>query len=325
MRVFLLGVISLVCAGCTTMALQQNTLNLVASLTDTRFQEVLDNLAKIAANEGNLPSYAPIIEGSTMVNDTLNFDPKTAWARATFKGFSAETFSMVGTHSPQPTWTVDPVAQYQQMEALQSAILWVLCGPPHPGSHAEQLLELFKVEDDLRRLPAGWLHVGCLQDVPSFALYSAHCHGKWVWVTKEGMVGLSAFTLILQDIATVDLSSLQLPDAALIVKVKLATKNKAGQADSTSKSDDPTIETKNAKKVHWVQSANTLKIAAKMPGGLGIEQDAQFRLPEELAAALVPSVFYDERNETLFVVPSPTPVPGLNVTPSFIGRSSKGG
>jgi hypothetical protein len=43
--------------------------------------------------------------------------------------------------------------------------------------------------------------------MPHNACYRAHCGGTWVWVTPECTKALADFTLILQDIARVDINS----------------------------------------------------------------------------------------------------------------------
>jgi len=70
-----------------------------------------------------------------------------------------------------------------------------------PGYHPH-----FGVKDRLRTLPAGWLHVGRMCEVPVEACYKAQCGDTWVWVMRDGMEGLSGFTLVLQDIATLNVA-----------------------------------------------------------------------------------------------------------------------
>jgi hypothetical protein len=104
------------------------------------------------------------------------------------------------------------------MEAMRCACQWVIFGPEracseYPGLLADPEQDLsatphFGVEDRLARLPSGWLHVGCLIEVPPGACYKAHCGGTWVWVMPEGRRGLADFTLVLHDIATLDLRSI---------------------------------------------------------------------------------------------------------------------
>jgi hypothetical protein len=58
----------------------------------------------------------------------------------------------------------------------------------------------------LVRLPQGWLHIGRLCDVPLTACYKDHCGDTWVWVMPDGIEGLAGFTLVLQDIATLNVT-----------------------------------------------------------------------------------------------------------------------
>jgi hypothetical protein len=108
------------------------------------------------------------------------------------------------------------VADYTQLEAMRCACRWVLAGPEQcepdclhiladpekdmsPGPH-------FGVANRLERLPHGWLRVGRLCDVPAGALYQDHCGDTWVWITPDGLEGLAGFTLVLQDIATLNVT-----------------------------------------------------------------------------------------------------------------------
>jgi len=55
-------------------------------------------------------------------------------------------------------------------------------------------------------LPIGWFQVGCEEDVPPDACYVSSICGTWVWVTADGIDGLSQFTLAIIDMATTDLA-----------------------------------------------------------------------------------------------------------------------
>jgi hypothetical protein len=216
----LLVLVPLLGTGCTSLALERHTLNQTATLTDVRFQQVMDNLAATAANSAVLPAYAPIGEGTSLIQDTMIFDAKTLWQRANFKGFSSSTLALTGQRQPQPQWTLDPASEPQQLEAMQYALIWAVCGsPPPPCSEAERLLKHFQVYDALARMPGGWLHYGDCHDPSQKVLYRGRCGGVKVSVGPDGMQGLSAFTLIIQDIATVDLHSLDRRLAAAAVKI----------------------------------------------------------------------------------------------------------
>ena len=212
MKKLMILALSLGLAGCTTVALEHHTVSQSQSATNYRYHAALHCLAMVAADPGTLPSYALLSSGVTAVTDSGVVNPVTAW-----KGnpmlFASEAMAVTGSHIPQIQWTVSPVADHTQLQAMRCACRWVLCGGPSelcpdcmhiladpetdasPGAH-------FGVADRLTRLPHGWLHVGKLREVPVGARYKAHSGDTWVWVMPDGMEGLSGFTLVLQDIAT---------------------------------------------------------------------------------------------------------------------------
>jgi hypothetical protein len=209
-------------AGCTTLSLERHTLAQSESVSDIRYHEVMDNLAMIANNPAALPAYSSIFAGTAQVTDTLSFASTTVWQAKgvsgnTKQGFFTETAIPLVSRNVVENWSLDPLVAPEKLEAIRCACQWVLYGPekalttcpgllasaeqdPSPGRH-------FDVLDKLRRLPTGWLHIGNLKDVPVCARYRAHCGDKWVWVTKDGMQGLADFTLVLQDIARVNINS----------------------------------------------------------------------------------------------------------------------
>lgn len=194
--------------GCTTYALERHSVNQIASVSDLRYKEVLGNLARLAADSAVLPAFAVTADGSVQLIDIGTLDAKSLWGHM-FRGFISETLTGTASRNPQQQWTLDPVADEPKIKAQWYALLWVLRGPPPPCSEFADLLRKFQVDGELAKLPAGWLHIGCCKDVPKNACYHAHCHGTYVWVAPDGMAALSALTLVLLDIATVDLSSLE--------------------------------------------------------------------------------------------------------------------
>jgi hypothetical protein len=219
--------------GCTNISLERRTVNQAISVTAFRYQEVLDNLALVSANRGALPSFSIIGAGGVSVADMAKVDSTTVWDGA-LRGFNSEALTLGASRSPDQSWTLDPVASQPQLEALRCACLWVLCGPPDPASDCMALLGPpvpgviagyhFDVADQLGRIPPGWLRTGCRRDVPTDACYVGHHGERYVWVMPDGLVGLSEFTLVLMDIATVDPTSLQLQPAMATVESQLQDK-----------------------------------------------------------------------------------------------------
>jgi hypothetical protein len=200
-------------AGCTTFSLERHCLNQIKTTAAYRYDTTLACLAMVAENPGRLPSYALLSTGTSRVQDTEMLSSATVWTRM-LNSFSTETLGVTAIRSPEGDWTVDPVAEYTQLQALRCACRWVLFGPDHACDECQGILNSpiddptpgphFGVIQRLKHLPSGWLHVGCLSDVPLAACYKAHCGKTWVWVMPDETQGLADFTLVLLDIATLD-------------------------------------------------------------------------------------------------------------------------
>ncbi|MGA2617005.1 MAG: hypothetical protein ABSF26_05290 [Thermoguttaceae bacterium] len=203
-------------AGCAAMSLERHAASQIQSAADYRYQATLHALAMVAADPGTLPSYALLSSGVASVSNTDVANSATTWSWAPAILFKSQALVVTGAHAPQGSWSVDPVADYTQLEAMRCACRWVLAGPEQVDPNcihvlADPEMDLspgphFGVIGRLARLPRGWLHVGRLCDVPRCACCKDHCGDTWAWVVPEGMEGLAEFTLVLQDIVTLDVA-----------------------------------------------------------------------------------------------------------------------
>jgi hypothetical protein len=238
-------VAALLCVGCASTTLKQYTLNQSLSVTDMRYRQVLDDLATVAHNAGTLPAFALTAGGIANVTNTVSIDTATIWDQAV-KGFSKETLAAFGQHNPELQWTLDPVVSEPQLEGLYWACFWALHGPPPEGSRAMELLREPRITDitgcalpgaapprqsyhlnvarQLAAIRPGWLHVTPNDCVPRHVAYKATRGDTTVWVTPDGLAGLSEFTLVMLDIATIDPTSLAIPRPTVSVVVQ-AKKN----------------------------------------------------------------------------------------------------
>jgi hypothetical protein len=210
----LVGILS----GCTTEALNHESANQVVSLVDMRYQEMLDNLAFVAHNNGVLPSFCVTDSGVASVADMINLESKTTWLAT---GFSTELLNIFGKRNPELYWTIYPAVSEPQLKALWYASYWALYGPLEPGSEGYDLLRgplredvfpppgvpfvskpHFDVVHRLNRIMPGWVHIGCRRDVDACACYKSHCGDTYVWVNPDGLESLSTFTLVVLDLAT---------------------------------------------------------------------------------------------------------------------------
>jgi hypothetical protein len=126
----------------------------------------------------------------------------------------------------------------------------VFPAPPKPSFHLD-------VARQLAALPQGWLHVGRGCRFPKNALYKARCGDTVVWVTPEGMAGLSQFTLVMLDIATVDPTSLPIAYPRVTVNITEASTN-SDQCDATkykNRADKSTSDKSTGDKITEVWDA----------------------------------------------------------------------
>jgi hypothetical protein len=244
-----LALVITVGGGCTAASVREHTVSQAMSVADMRYQEVLDNLAMVAHNTGTLPSFAITTNGIANVTNTISLDPTTAFSNTLIlgnivHGFSQETLNGFGSHNPELLWTIAPVVGEPNLEALRYACLWAVCGGLPEGCPGLELLRApnrndvsacpqngdaipvadfhFDVLGQLELIRPGWLHITSRGEVPRGACYKAHCGNTYVWVTAEDLAGLSDFTLVILDIATVDPASLVLPRPKAKVEIQLS-------------------------------------------------------------------------------------------------------
>lgn len=211
---WILGLTACIAAnGCTTFALRQYTLNQNRTSGDFRDAAVLECLADVAADPAILPSFSLLTWGATTVTDSFTLAHTVTPAPFLY---TKEAFAGTVFREPKGQWTVDPAAEYERLEALHAACLWVLFGPDRAHSRYPEILGSqyeylntnphFDVEKQLAQIPPGWLHVGKLKDVPPCARYKGHKGETWVWVMPNDAESFAQFTLVLLDIATLELT-----------------------------------------------------------------------------------------------------------------------
>jgi hypothetical protein len=214
-RVAVTGAVS-VCAGCTMTSLERHTVAQIDTTTDLRYQEIVNNLAMIAADPSTLPTYSSIFSGTIFVQDTGQVISTTTWPFAAKLGADATNPSL--NRQASQNWTLDPVMVPEKLEAMRAACQWAIGGRASVHPDSLSLLDRpeqwprgpnrhFGVSDKLNELPVGWLDIGAASDVPKHARYKSHCGNTWVWVTSDGMNGLADFTLIIQNIARIQINS----------------------------------------------------------------------------------------------------------------------
>ena len=223
MRPWVLTVVcTFACSGCTTFSLERHTLAQTDSAVDLRLKQTMQDLALVADNPSALPVYASIYAGSAVITDTASLGSTTVWqyvvALDPQNGFASQGANPGLSRNVGQNWTLDPIVDPEKLEAMRCCFRFAVYGqdglqgdcasllarpdqvPGVPGRH-------FGVLDDLGHLPTGWLCRGKLKDVPLTCRYKAHHGHTWVWVSQGGIKGLTDFSLIIQNIARVNINS----------------------------------------------------------------------------------------------------------------------
>src|ERR1700693_4864470 len=139
-------------SGCTADMLDRHTVNQAMSVTDMRYQEVMDNLAVVAHNTGMLPSFALNGGGTPTMTNLVSADPKTTWDPV---GFMSQTLNVVGKNNPQVIWNFESVASNIQLAALRYACIWAACGPENVDAEGIEYLRAPRRSDVFPPNPCG--------------------------------------------------------------------------------------------------------------------------------------------------------------------------
>lgn len=202
--------------GCATHAsLRDSTVCTAATLTDLNYQQVLNNVAMFAANPSAMPALGVVNSGTVTVTDqkaysgSATYSPTLTFAKQ--GGGALPILSLFFNPSAQrqltENWTVVPVTDVDSLRRIRCAFqLLVLNGNQTSDCHdCRRLLEDFFLGESDRidcLLPTGWYATGCKKDVPPDACHVGKCGPTFVWVTRDGLEGLTRFTLTVLELAT---------------------------------------------------------------------------------------------------------------------------
>jgi hypothetical protein len=210
---FGLVVLSLV-GGCKTQEyLAQNTVRTTATLTDLNYHLVLTNVALFTRNPSAIPSFAIVNAGTVTVNDTkiINASGAVAPTISRFQQVGGTPFALLAggptfERDLTENWSMLPISDPDVLQRLRSAFQLLVTAPEATESEASYkrltavFLDIGEPVDSL--VPRDWYQVGSKRDVPKEACYVGCYAGVYVWVTPEGLDGLSRFTLTVLDLAS---------------------------------------------------------------------------------------------------------------------------
>ncbi len=212
----LLIALSMLAGGCRThLSLRDNTVATTETLTDLNYQQVMDNLARFVANPAVMPSLAIVNAGTVNVADQKGMSANGTYSPTLTQGMQfgaglpilSMLFNPSASRNLTENWSLAPVTDVDNLRRIRCAFQMVVMGEGATTDciDCRDMLERFYLgeQDNLDCvLPAGWFHAGCEDDVPPNACYVGHCGRLFVWVTPEGLDGLTRFTMTVIDLAT---------------------------------------------------------------------------------------------------------------------------
>lgn len=214
MRLISLTLVLIAVSGCAThRALRQHTVAANATVADIYYQQVLNNVARFTANPAAMPSFSVVSAGTVNVEDangaSINPNYSPTLTRAMQGGGALPILSIffgnTASRSITENWSTVPVTDSDNLRRMRCAFQLLVGSETSECDRCQARLEGFfkgSTESFDCMLPRGWYCTGCKQDVPEGACFVAEYCGTYVWVTPEGLDGLTRFTITVLDIAT---------------------------------------------------------------------------------------------------------------------------
>jgi hypothetical protein len=253
-RVLLFLGLPLTLSGCTHIALRNDTVRTTNTLADLQFQQVLDNVARFHDNPDTVPSFAVANSGTVSILDTTGAGISPTYSPTLpffLQGGGALPilsllFPFSASRAVTENWSLTPITDADNLRRLRCAFRLLVMGEATPNHDfcVKQMKEFFAGEEaDLADYypPRGWYSVGGKKDVPKDACYVG-CHGcTYVWVTADGMNGLSTFAMGALDLAT---GKVRTPQRTVIRKYKGEPKpqNLVETQVTTTEDDEAALE-----------------------------------------------------------------------------------
>lgn len=228
-RLVVLGLL-LAAAGCEQLQLRNHVVRQAATVSDMEYQQVLDNLAMFRQDPASLPYFSLTPAGSIGIQQVgsasagVNWDYNFLGTAGLFANhLDKKALGMVASEQTIGQWATSTVLSPDELGLMRCAYRRAVgCEGPECEKNLEAFFKYNKARKDALR--PGWYGCGHFKDVPHGACHVGHCGDLYVWVTPEGMDGLTGFTLAILDIATTlaprpDPHLLQLADMEQRLKV----------------------------------------------------------------------------------------------------------
>jgi hypothetical protein len=195
----LASVALLVLSGCNAQQLRFTTMRLSKTIPDLQERQVIENLARIAANPGALPYYTVINGGTVNINDNGSGGLSDLFLQ--HHVFPSATLSANASRSITGNWTLNPMTNPDRLRAMRAAYQIAL-GAEFIDPVDEKKLEAIQKDQKDLQIAQGWVCAGRKRDVPRGACIVSHCGKTYVWVEPGRSKDFADFALLMLNIAT---------------------------------------------------------------------------------------------------------------------------
>ena len=190
--------------GCVADQMRTTAIQVAARVPDIYQSQVMDNLARTAANPGSMPYLSRVFNGTASTTDTASL-------LATLSGQTSKSFNFnYGISSLsrgiQANIGIEPIDNPDRLAAMQIAFRKVVAPQTvTPDMYDSCLGYLLQDKNPCVNSipPQGWLHIGRKHDVPQGAAAASHCGATYVWVMPEDLDDLTRFTFFILNLASV--------------------------------------------------------------------------------------------------------------------------
>jgi hypothetical protein len=216
-------------SGCAThRALQYHTVAANLTVSDMYHQQVLDNLARFLTNPASMPSFSVVTGGTVNISDQKGANVSPTYSptltRAMQGGGALPILSILFGASTQRSltenWSTTPITDSDNLRRLRCAFQLAVGTETSECDQCKERLKGFFVggtESFECMLPTNWYQFGREEDVPPDACFVGHYCNTYVWVTPDGVDGLTRFTITILDIATGEIHA---PQRQVVKKYK---------------------------------------------------------------------------------------------------------
>lgn len=305
---FCAAALAFLLAGCQALELEHKTVHLAGTLPDIYSQEVLDNLALLAAKPGSLPYFSVMQVGNAAIQHQFTAITNLTWdytfiaALGKFiQHFDKKQLTLEPAEQDTVYWNPLPVRNPGQLDLIRCALETALGQTPCADCSTKLCNYFAGNPARYAAMQPGWVASGKKHDVPKGACWVAHCGKCYVWVIPGSEPTFIEFALGILDIATaVNVAELANP---ALVQGKARIDEAALLADFLSKTDVTVFDKDQRRRLEE-------RLVADIEKGLPPLQPKPTIIKELFSPLMIPYGLPDK-----ITIPPPEPSPPQQPTP----------